>query len=189
MLEFDEPTHTYRYAGKLIPSVTQVLEPLQQLEGIPVNVLAQARLIGTHVHTANHLMVQKRLDWGSLDPVLLGYVSAAKAFLDDTHFQVLRSECRLYHAKLQIAGTLDIFGIWGRKSCVVDWKTSSQMSRTVGPQTSAYDECLRQNFGGRPNSRYGVQLFEDGTYKVYEYKDSRDWIVFQSALNVYNFLH
>ena len=51
-LAFNAESHTYTLDGRALPSVTQVLDPLNELDGVPRDVLAAATEFGTHVHLA-----------------------------------------------------------------------------------------------------------------------------------------
>lgn len=190
-LTFDRDSHTYTLDGRVVPSVTQVLEPLQQLEGIPQELLEYKSELGRHGHAAAHLMVQNTLEWRSLDPRLTGYLQGAQKFLKDTGFRVLRSEYSMADPDLKVAGTADVFGVMekDRFTWLLDWKFAATVSRTWGPQTAAYDHLVRRTFGGRPNKRGVVQLFPEGGYKLHVCSDKRDFQWFVSALNVWGFLH
>jgi hypothetical protein len=186
---FDGAAHAYYLNRERLPSVTEVLEPLQELDGIPKATLAAARIRGQHVHHAVHLMIHKTLVWEQLDPKLVGYIQAAKSCIQENSIRVLVSEYRMHDPALKVAGTLDILGIMGRYTGIFDWKSAEIMPRTAGPQTAAYDQLYRRNLGGerRGFKRYGVQLFSDGHYKLFEYTDPRDWSWFVSALNLWHF--
>jgi len=184
-LEFDQPTHVYRLDGRVVPSVTQVLDPLLELDGIPRAVLEAARIFGTHVHEACHLMVRGELDWARLDPELVPYVEGACKFLKDSGFTVIASELRVASAKLGCAGTLDLAGVLHRSECICDWKSTAVMPPTVGPQTAAYEEFYRAERGGRPRKRFCVQL-KPNDYRIYPLTDSSDYSIFLSALNLYH---
>jgi hypothetical protein len=191
-LEFEPAAHVYRLDGHIVPSVTQVLdEQLTDWSGVPVDVLEAARMFGTHVHTACHLLVRDELEWSSLDPALVPYVEAARRFLDESGMTVLNAELPLASQKMKFAGTLDIRGVMRDAVCVVDWKSTSVMPRTVGPQTAAYDRLYCEQFGGRPAKRYCVQLnpaLPNG-YKIHKLDNPADWAMFQSALNCWRFKH
>ena len=183
---FEQETHTYRLDGQVIPSVTQVLEPLMELEGIRREVLEEAAAFGTHVHEACALMLQKRLDWATLDTRLVPYVSAAKKFVEEAKVVVLRVEHRMCDPVLRVAGTLDLLGVIDRSTGIFDWKSSAVMSKTTGLQLAGYDHLHRRSLGGRPLKRFGVQLRADGDYRLFEYKDPRDQNWFFSALNLWH---
>lgn len=186
-LQFDKVSHTYRIDGRRVPSVTQVLDPLLELEGIPKHLLEAARIFGQHVHEACHLMVRGELDWARLDPSLTPYVSAAKRFIDESGIVVIASELSLSgkDAGVDCAGTLDIAGILRGSECIIDWKSTSVIPRTVGPQTAAYERFYRAKRGGRARKRYCVQLREYD-YRVHPLTDPADWNLFLSALNIHH---
>jgi len=184
---FDEASHVYRLGGRVVPSVTQVLEPLQELEGIPPAILEVARVFGQHVHTACALMIEQTLDWSTLDTKLVPYVSAARQFLKDSNLVILRSEHRMYDPKLMFAGTLDVAGMIAKTPWILDWKSTSVMSRTVGLQLAAYEHLYTLGRTAGPKlKRGGVQLRADGTYRLYPYTDARDRNWFLSALNIWH---
>jgi hypothetical protein len=183
---FEHETHQYYLDEEKIPSVTQVLEPLQELEGIPRAVLEEARVFGQHVHKAAALLPHKMLEWRTLDPKLVPYVAAAKKFLEEAKVVVLRVEYPMCDPSLKVAGTGDLFGVIDRCSAVFDYKTTAVMSRTNGLQLAAYDHLYRRTLGGRPLKRFGVQLRSDGEYRLVEYRDSRDAAWFFSALNLWH---
>jgi hypothetical protein len=190
-LDFDEPSHTYTLNGRRVPSVTQVLDPLQMLDGIPWDVLEAARVFGNHVHTACHLYNLGVLDWDSLDPVLLPYIRAYTKFLTDTGFIVVTSEERVASVKCLYAGTLDLRGLLpiGKKRyrCIADIKSTAALPRTVGPQTAAYEAAFTEGSGEKNDRRYCLHLKPD-EYKFVHLKDGpavQDFTMFVSALNVW----
>src|SRR5450755_787122 len=80
---FDAEAHEYRLAGLVLPSVTQIIAPLTDYSGIPADVMEFARARGQAVHLACELDDKKDLDESTLDPQLLGYVTAWRAFARD----------------------------------------------------------------------------------------------------------
>lgn len=185
-LTFDPKHHRYYLDEQEVPSVTRVLEPMQELDGIPKDILEQARIRGQHVHAACHMLVAKTLEWRTLDPTLMPYVSACDKFLKENEIKVLVAEKQMADPGLKFAGTLDVLGIFRRNPCIFDWKSTATMPRTAGPQTAAYDYLYRRSMGGRPMRRFGVQLLDDGTYKLFPFEDPRDWSWFASALNIWH---
>lgn len=184
-LQFDEASHTYRVSGEVWPSVTQVLDPLQMLEGIPRDILEAAAAFGTNVHAACHLDNMGALDEARLDERLRPYVEAWRKFQADTGAVILSSEQRVVHTRLRYAGTLDTICTIGSSRELVDIKSTAAIPRTVGPQTAAYAEAL-----GEPRiKRRVVQLRRDGTYRTERLTGRSDFNLFLSALNVHNFLN
>lgn len=190
-IDFDRASHTYRLGGRVVPSVSDVLEPLQLLDGIPEKVLEEARIRGQHVHSAIHMMIHNALDWPTLHTDYVPYVTAARKFIRECEVKVIASEYRMGDDGLRFGGTLDLLGVMKRMTAVIDWKAVAQMPRTAGPQTAAYDYLYRRQLGGarggpRPFKRYGVQLLATGDYRLFPFEDPRDWNVFLSALNIWH---
>lgn len=189
-LQFDAAEHRYTVAGERWPSVTEVLEPLNELDGIPRAVLKAAAEFGTHVHMATDLYDKGILDEPALDPHLAPYLAGWKLFLRDTGAKVLHSEVRVAHPKLRYAGTLDKIVQWTRRRSIqsqIDIK-SGLVPRTVGPQTAAYN-AAGESMGvawWRPNTdRYCLQLKPDASYRLTKLTDASDWSIYLSALNLH----
>lgn len=184
-LRLEESSHTYFLDGLKVPSVTEVLLPLQSFEGIPWDVLEQARIFGQHVHQACALLVRNQLDWASLDPKLVPYVEGAQRFLKDTGFVVLRSEWTVHNESLRVAGTLDLLGKLGDAYTLVDWKSTDRAPSTVGYQLAGYEGLYRNQFGGQPMKRLCV-ILTPGYYRLHPQADKRDWNAFVSCLNFWH---
>lgn len=188
-LQFDAATHRYTVAGERWPSVTEVLDPLIELDGIRKDVLKAAAEFGTHVHMATDLYDRGVLDEPALDPHLAPYLAAWKIFLRDSGAEVIATEVRVAHEKLRYAGTLDKIVRWTRKGkhtlAQIDIK-SGVVPRTVGPQTAAYNEAA-QSIGVVTGSvpRFALQLRPDAGYRLHKLTDSTDWSIFLSALNLH----
>lgn len=183
-LTFEPEGHVYRFGGRVVPSVTQVLEPLQMLQGVPWALLESAREFGTHVHLACHLWNKGELDQDALDPALAPYLAGWISFLKETGFVIYHSEHRVYHRTLRYAGTADAFGTWNESAWVIDIK-SGIVPGTVGAQLAAYSQA--SNY---PRAkRLCVQLSADGLYRLHPQKDPSDFALFTSALNVWKYLN
>ena len=192
VLQFDEASHTYLIDGVRVPSVTQVLKPLYDFSRVdPVMLQAKAAL-GTSVHRACELLDNDDLDEESEDgraalAPLAGYLAGYKKFKSDKKPVVLENETRLFHPAHRYAGTIDrrfeLEGdVWD-----VDLKSTVAMSPIVGLQTAAYTEMFKAN-GKTDRARRGaLQLFPDGKYKLWEFKDPADFSVFLSLLTVQRF--
>lgn len=182
-LQFDAASHIYRLNGRRLPSVTQVLQPLEMLDGIPADVLEHARIRGQRVHEAMALLVRDDLDWSSLDPELVPYIEGGKRFLDESGLTVIASELRVGCARIRCAGTLDLLAHWRNSEAVIDFKATAAIPPTVGPQCAAYDRLYQSMYGGKPRKRYCVQL-KPNDYRVHPLTDPADWSIFQSCLNL-----
>lgn len=189
-LTFEPASHTYRLAGREVPSVTQALQLLEDFEGVPWAILEAARKFGQHVHEACALLVRGQLDWASLDHALVPYMECAKRFIAESGVRIIASELRLAHRTLRYAGTLDVLGDHKAFSGLYDFK-SGVVPRTVGPQTAGYAAAYLDTYGVRVQRRYCVQLNPDlpNGYKVHRLNDPADWHTFLSALNCWRFKH
>jgi hypothetical protein len=176
-IHFEPEGHRYTVAGERWPSVTEVLDPLLELDGIPRAVLKAAAQFGTHVHMATDLFDKGILDEPALDPHLAPYLAGWKLFLRDTGAKVTASEVRVGHPKLRYAGTLDKAVAWTKRgrvrSAQIDIK-SGEVPRTVGPQTAAYAEAHEFKF----DERYVLALKPDATYRLTKLTDPTDWSIF-----------
>lgn len=190
-LQFDEARHEYRVAGERWPSVTEILDPLLELDGIPKELLEAARQFGTHVHSAVHLWNTDELDEESLDSNLAPYLAAWKSFITQTKAIVVLSELRVMHHSLEYAGTLDSIVEWDGMLHVLDVKTGAQIPKTVGPQTAAYLEAYKSQYGSQPGLRrlspvrYCVHLHKTGEFGLRKLCDRADFHLFLSALNIH----
>lgn len=193
-LEFNEERHEYRLNGRIVPSVTDVLQPLLMLDGIPWEILEAARIFGQHVHLGCHYHNTGELEWDTLDDKLAAYVRGYLKFLADTGFVVLASEERVASVVCGYAGTLDVRGLLrGRsktgRTALIDIKSTATLPRTVGPQTAGYQNAYTETTGEKIADRYCLHLGPD-TYKLVKLTDSRgvqDLTVFISALNIHRF--
>lgn len=188
-LDFEKAGHVYRLDGRVVPSVTEILRPLENFTMVPPAVLEAARIFGGHVHEACHLDDIEALEWDSLDPALVPYVLGWRKFLKDTGAVVIASEQPIAHATLGYAGTPDRLLSWGKRLVLPDIKSTTVVPRTVGPQTAGYAAAYQSQYGGREPERLCVQLKPDGTYSSHRRRESTDWSVFLSCLNVWRFLN
>lgn len=181
-LTFDPEGHVYRYNGRVVPSVTQVLSVLSANDYAYVDgdVLEEARRRGTHVHEMIDLDNRGKLCEATLPAGLRPYLKQWRLFLQESGFIVTASETRVYNRIHRYAGTADVGSMQGT-SWVLDVKTGS-MPRTVGPQTAAYQHALDP----RPRRRLCLVLNPD-RYQLHELKDLSDFSLFQSCLNVWRF--
>lgn len=186
-LRFDPVPHAYTLNGHKVPSVSAVLQPLLNFDGIPLEVLEAARLRGQHVHEACHLHTVGGLVWDSMEDDVAAYVRGYLKFQAEAGFVTIASEVRVASLKYGFAGTLDLYGILKRGEAMVDMKSTAALPRTVGPQTAAYKQALEETTGQKSKRRYCLHLKPE-TYKLVEVTEGpglQDWTVFLSALNIY----
>lgn len=183
MLTFDAPTHTYRYNGALVPSVTQILAPLTDLSMIPPAVLERKRNIGTWVHEAIELDLADNLDEDSIEDDWRGYFNGWRKFQAESGFVMLDNEAKVYSKKYGFAGTLDLYGSLPLADrALIDTKCVATLYPSVGPQTAAYAEA----HGVPKAKRFALQLKPDGKYELHPCTGRNDLNVFLAALTLFN---
>jgi hypothetical protein len=185
MLTFDAATHTYRYGGQVVPSVTQILAPLSDFRFVAPEVLDAARDFGTAVHLACELSDRGQLDEDALDPALLPYLQQWRRFCREHMCEWLHIEKPVYHPTMRYAGTLDRAGLVDGDRCVLDIKSGSALYPSVGPQLAAYARALNP-VEGQALRRYGLRLHPDG-YELKAYTSPGDWPVFASLVTLRGF--
>jgi hypothetical protein len=186
LLQFDEPSHTYRVGGATVPGVTAALAALEDFSDVSPPVLQAAQRFGHHVHKACALLVRGQLDWDRLDPALVPYIRGADRFLKESGIIVVGSEVAVYHPLHRYAGTLDLAGIWRERLGIFDFK-SGEIPRTVGPQLAAYEAAyIHDKPKSRPTRRYVIAL-RPNDYRVKLLTDPNDYSMFLSALNCFKF--
>lgn len=186
-LTFDEATHTYMVDGRVMPSVTQILEVVDRgLWRVPPDVLEAARLLGTAVHKATELYDLDDLDASSVAPQVAPYLAAWVKFRRESGFRPTSIEHRLYNPVYGYCGTLDRVGQLNDKTSLVDVKSGVAWP-SHGPQTAAYAAAVKEQEGVRVDARYAVYLGADGTYRLVEHADRADWPTFLACLTVHRF--
>lgn len=183
-LTLEEATHTYRLRGEVVPSVTQILRPLSNFDGIPLHVLEAKADLGRRVHYACQLDDENDLDEDSVEAEVEPYLEAWRLFLRESGAIVQLNEQQVAEPTYRFAGTLDnVVALQGFK-WVVDKKTCFSVPAAAGPQTAAYLRAL-----GDPavTHRAAVRLRPDGTYRFDPFSGADDWSVFLSCLTLHRF--
>lgn len=183
-LTYDDATHTYRVAGVVVPSVTQVLRlaGLVSHAHIPADRREAVLERGTRVHRAAHYLLERDLDWPSIDEADRGYAESCAAFLRVAEFTLTAAEVRLYHAGLRVAGTADALGTWRGRPAVVDWCCGDLEDSRKDLQTACYADAA---YPGVTSVRIGVRLRADGALpRLATYRDPRDFRLFACAAAV-----
>jgi len=184
MLTFDQPSHTYRFMGAVVPGVTSLLRPLSSFAGIAPAVLEAKAKLGRDVHAACEYDDQDDLDEDFLEPDVAGYLKGWRAFRRDTHCTVLAVEKRVFEPMLQYAGTLDRLLLIEGVRWLVDLKTCFTTPVTAGPQTAAYLRALGDTSITR---RAALRLRLDGTYRFDPLEGVDDWSAFMACLTLHRF--
>jgi len=186
-LKFIEKTHQYFIDGVEKAAVGKILESVgvSDFSFIPTADRERYFTRGKYVHLAMELLLRGGLNWDTVDERILGYVKAGEKFLLDTGFKAICIEKPLYHPIWDYCGTSDTVGIMAGREVVVDWK-SGQVTAGVKWQTAAYAELYNVNGIASPVERYGVELKENGKYRMSEcWMDTKDWVDFSCFLTTY----
>lgn len=181
-IQFDEARHVYFFDGRAVPSVTQVLKPMQNFDFVKPEVLQAAADFGTAVHMACELDDLDELDMDSVDHALIEPLEAWRQFCRDYGVIWQAIEAPVFSKRNLYAGKIDRFGLVENELAIVDIKTSAQLSPVVGLQLAGYEIAIKEalNMQNTPMKRYAVQLKQDGGYHVQMYQDPADAAIFLS---------
>lgn len=181
-LEFDPELHRYYLDGRIVPSVTGVLKAASLIDDQWFDDWSRDR--GSAVHQICQYLDEGDLDIKTVDPRLFGYLDAYKKFRREVQFDIQGIELKVASAIYGYAGTLDRWGFAGNGlPILVDIKTGA-LSPPVGIQLTGYQLALLEWYNIHCFKLFGLQLKEDGTYKMKEYKaDMKTW---QAALIIRN---
>lgn len=187
MLTFNAQKHEYRWNGAVVPSVTQILKPMDSFEGIPEEILDNARIRGDWVHKATEL-IDLGMPVTNIPEEYAPYIEAFKRYRAESGNTPLLLEQRVFCEKHQYAGTLDRMEQVKRSRAIMDIKVTFELPMSVGAQTAAYLNAFNEK---RPKNeqatkRFSLRLKKDGTYEFTELKDAVDLVDFLSCLNIYN---
>lgn len=188
-LVFDEASHVYRLGGHVVPSVTQLLKPIgPDFAMISPAVLEAKRVLGSNVHLACELDDQNDLDEETLPETVRPYLMAWRKFKADTGAVVIMNEQKLASKAQRFAGTLDrVVQVRSREIYLIDLKTASSMWPSYGVQLCGYQLLLEENdFNGIRLSKKGLQLRDDGTYRLQAYNNPNDAACFRALLSLHH---
>lgn len=123
-------------------------------------------------------------------PNLQPWINGYHKFMKDHKIKPQLIEEKMYHPVFKYAGEFDLFGHrWVEKPrtsqlILIDWKSSTTISKCVKWQLAAYAELIKYNLKiNRKIHRLCVQILPDD-YKATEYKGA-DFNMFLSYLNIY----
>lgn len=166
---FSAPEHTYDVDGVRLPSVTQILRPIQGY--IPKALMEEGARRGIAVHQGCEFIDAGFDD--DVDPIAVGYCRGYKRFLAETKAVVLKSEYRVANPPAKYAGTIDRVIRWGDDIFILDIKTG-EMQVWMRLQLAAYAYGYWLMESGDPKVRLPkcavLALDEGGGYQVHEYK-------------------
>jgi hypothetical protein len=156
-LIFDEKVHAYYLDGERVPSVTNVISPLNDFGMIRPEVLQHAADRGTAIHRAIELYcgdptlddplmaaISERLPDG-LDEYEFyceakPYFAGFKKFIAEKQPKIVSSEQKVFHSELKYAGTMDLVTEMP-ELYFVDVKNTAALCKTAPIQLIAYQEA------------------------------------------------
>lgn len=185
MLTFNEERHEYRWNGKVVPSVTQILSSMMDFSMVNPEVLRRAQLLGTYVHRTTELYDKDDLDIDALPDEIKPYLDAWIKFKKECEFEPETIELKLYHKQLGFSGTSDRTGLVRGRRAVIDIKKMLSLGPVIGMQLAAY-QSLHSLEGEKILDRYALGLRPDGTYRMVPYADPSDYPAFLSLLTIRN---
>jgi hypothetical protein len=94
-------------------------------------------------------------------------VEAFLRFQDEHDFQVKDSERKVYSREYNVAGTVDIIGVYQGEPVVADLKSGSGIFPEALLQTGGYDICLSEEIGTTFKKHLIINCQKDGTLKFH----------------------
>lgn len=177
-LEFDEVTHKYRYEGRIIPSVTQIIGDVLKGEREEMEQSA-AMYKGEVIHKTLEYLDNGIL--GEYDPKIQSYVDAWNEFKRVYKPEIISVEERRISGAATFAGTIDRVMVIEGRTTVVDIKTGKSY-KEYPLQTAGY-ALLYDNL----IERRMCVFFDENGYKVEEHTNPKDMEVFKALLLVWQF--
>lgn len=189
-LVYDDDAHTYTLAGRVIPSVTQVLKQVVDFSMVPPDILERKCAIGSALHMAIALDHADDLDYDSLDASVLPYFEAWRKFVADMGrgLVVHAAEMPIASATYQYGVTPDIWGSVNGERAVIELKSTAAIHPSVALQTAAQVQAITEGgywiANGTPR-RFALQLQPSGKYRLQEFTAKGDFGVFIALRSVW----
>lgn len=175
--QFDKDRHIYTLDGRILPSVTQVLECVGMIDTRYFTDFHRFR--GSAVHAACHYLDEYDLDWDSVEPQFVPYIKAYERFKEESGFMPETIEQPKHCPVWRFAGTPDRVGLLNGRRVVIDLKNVSYLP-AYAIQTAAYAWLS----GRAELPRFTVHLKPDATYKLHPENNAADLDEFFAALRV-----
>lgn len=171
-------------------SVTQCFSPYIDWSHISPSVLEKAADRGNRVHRA--LADEANGEFVIVDDDIKGYVEAGRKFLAMAA-EILMVEQRLISDLYKFTGQVDLVCQMRGETDIslVDFKTSSVVSKSWGLQLSAYKNLVdANNYQYNIKRLMSVRLKKDGNYAIHEYTNPAYlFSVFLNALSTFRFFY
>lgn len=182
MNTFDPDKHEYRMDGVIVPSVTQVIEGMGFTDTRFYKDYDRTR--GRYIHAACALLAADNLNWDSLDERIRPEVEAFGNFFEKEKVEILETEKMMFSDTHRVAGTMDIFCRFEGRPAIMDTKSGGILP-IIEIQTGGYSVLLHEISGVVRPGRFGLQLKEDGTYRLIRCRELQAEQHFLVLLNTY----
>ena len=159
-LEFDERLHRYTLDGRILPSVSQIINAILPMRPVDDYYLTR----GTATHRACELYDRGTLDPASVDPEIAPRLEAWKKFRADFGGEIVANEMRLA-SRSGFAGTLDRVIGSRSKPVIIDIKSSCYPQAIL--QLGGYSILWRENAAWTAAKAGVVEVREDGSYACF----------------------
>jgi len=179
-----KPAHAYFVDGREVPSVSYIIKPCVNYNGIRKDVMENAREFGTAVDLACQYADEGDLDEDTVSEKVRPRLNGWRKFVKEFDFKPLIISEPFAHNmhSMWYAGTPDRYGTCKIGNCVVDLKNTSEIEDHHALQLIGYEDFYSD--GGKiPVNRIIVQLL-DNDYKIHECKDRSDRRMFANLLAV-----
>ena len=178
----NEETHTYILPdGRTPPGVNKVLD----LYFPPCGFYTEdGQVIGKVRHQWFHALAQGIELENEPDPRIAGEISGFNRFMAEVKPVYVSGEIPYFDSVLGVCGKPDFVGLISKRLSCVDWKPQSKYKRTAA-QVAGYTVMLRRNKIPILD-RYALRLYDDGKYRLDQFKDDGDLTRWAALVNGYN---
>ena len=188
-IEFQESEHIYSKNGIVLPSVTQIMQPLyEQVYGKAYSGASDnGKSKGKEIHRA----IDDYCEFGMIDiseeykPYLENFIR----YIDEHQYEVVASEVMLWHPVYGYAGKIDIIVRNPKGEFVlIDNKTGDLQPKLHAVQLQAYTDMWSAN--KMPEIAFKVALgLSDKGYKEHRYDkyDTKAKSVFDACYKIYKY--
>ncbi len=174
--KYNEDSRIHTLGGKVIPSVTQVIEPVTDFSMVPLNVLARKTELGINFHKAIELHHLNDLCFDSLDPDLVAPMETyIKWWPTRRDYETALAETPAVNSIFEYCGKPDISTLDG----IYDFKL-----RVFNPITDTLQMAGYSKLGISAWPRHLTCVCFDikGGIKVHDAKHKQAWGMFRLLL-------
>lgn len=188
-IEFNEKDHIYMKNGIVLPSVTQIMQPLYEAVygKADMNASDNGKSKGKEIHRA----IDDYCEFGMIDiseeykPYLDNFIR----YIDEHQYEIVASEVMLCHPVYNYAGKIDIIARNSKGEFVlIDNKTGDLQPKLHAVQLQAYTDMWSAN--KMPEIAFKVALgLSDKGYKEHRYDkyDTKAKSVFDACYKIYKY--